>query len=152
MVIVQQLAHQRAVSGENACRPPRARPCASLGAGAGQLFDDRPADIDRDPAHLGSACCFGRGDAALGFVDLLGERGGQGALALGRFGGEPVGGFLHRRLGLRPRLRHCPLKRGVGCLRLGFQPGGARQIVFAPLPAGVDRRRQPRQPDPRHQE
>ena len=92
------------------------------------------------------------GDAAFGFVYLLGERGGQRPLPLRRVGGEPVGRFLDRRLSLGPRLRHCPLKRSVGRLRLGFQLGGARQILLAPMPAGVYRGRHPRQPDPRHQD
>ena len=89
MVIVQQLAH-RAGPGENIVYY-RGDPRLARG-GAGQLFDDRPADIDRDPAHIGERLLLCRGDAALGFVHLLGR-----ARRRGRAAARP----LRRRAGRR---------------------------------------------------
>src|SRR5437773_7843696 len=88
--------------------------------GTGQLLDDAAADIDRDAAHLGQRLLLCGDDAALGFGDLAGQCGRQGALPFGSVGGEPVGGFLDRRLRLGARFRE------------RFLVGSARRLGIGP--------------------
>ena len=149
MVIVQQFAHQRAC-------PARTLSTAAVscaGSARRRSASQRPPARHRAaiPRTSASACCFvsamRRSASSICWASAAANARWRSPL-----GGEPVGRLLDRRLGLRPRLRHRALKGSVGRLRFGLQPRGARQIVFAALPARLDRGRQLRQPDPRHQD
>ena len=94
----REMLHHAARPRQAARRPPRPA-SRGIGRGAGQLFDDARPTSTAMPRTSASACslvaAMRRSAAA-----ICAASGRQGALALGRVGGEPLGGFLERRLRL----------------------------------------------------